>query len=95
MTCPRLIQKFVGTINQRLERIQDTVGRALPAIREPGKSPLPISDVFERWPLSSSGCHFQVPRQITEVTEAHVEEFDRQRRVVEEATPPYSVDELM
>ncbi|KAI9458447.1 hypothetical protein HD554DRAFT_1710139 [Boletus coccyginus] len=51
-------KKFVGTINQRLERIQDTVGRALPAIREPGKSPLPISDVFDRWPLSSSACHF-------------------------------------
>ncbi|KAF8548700.1 hypothetical protein OG21DRAFT_1516026 [Imleria badia] len=64
-------KKFIGTINQRLERIQDTVGRALPAIREP------------------------VPQQITEVTEAHVEEFDRQRKAVEEATPPYSVDELM
>jgi len=64
-------KKFVGTINQRLEKIQDTVGRALPAIMEP------------------------VPRQITEVTEAHVEEFDRHRRAVEQAVPPYSVDELM
>ncbi|KAF8137146.1 hypothetical protein EV363DRAFT_1534747 [Boletus edulis] len=64
-------KKFVGTINRRLETIQDTVGRALPAIRGP------------------------VPREITEVTETHVEEFDRQRRAVEEATPPYLVDELM
>lgn len=33
-----LDQKFIGTINQRLERIQETVGRALPAIKEPGQS---------------------------------------------------------
>ncbi|KAG8216620.1 hypothetical protein J3R82DRAFT_6808 [Butyriboletus roseoflavus] len=64
-------KKFVGNINQRLEKIQDTVGRALPAIREP------------------------VPRQIADVTAAHVEEFDRQRQAVEDATPPYSIEELM
>ena len=33
-----LDQKFIGTINQRLERIQETVGRTLPAIKEPGQS---------------------------------------------------------
>ena len=32
-----VLQKFVGTINQRLQTIQETVGRALPAIREPGQ----------------------------------------------------------
>jgi hypothetical protein len=62
---------FAGTINKRLETIQDTVGRALPSIREP------------------------VPQQIAQVTAAHIEEFDQQRREVEEATPPYLVEELM
>ncbi|KAG9311531.1 hypothetical protein JVU11DRAFT_7735 [Chiua virens] len=64
-------KQFVVAINRRLETIQGTVGRALPAISEP------------------------VPRQIADVTEAHVEEFDRQRQAVEDATPPYLVDELM
>ena len=37
----------------------------------------------------------QVPREIREVTQAHIEEFEEQRRVMEEAVPAYSVDELM
>lgn len=58
---------------------------------------VPLSSLLPRqaWSLSSSCCSSQVPEQIAEVTEAHVEEFDRQRKVVEEATPPYSVEELM
>ena len=84
-----VLQKFVGTINQRLQTIQDTVGRALPAIREPGQLLIPPSDhcahVFD----------LQVPREIREVTQAHIEEFEDQRRVIEEAVPAYSVDELM
>ena len=51
------------------------------------------SIMLDRRSLSSS---FQkVPRQIADVTAAHVEEFDRQRQAVEDATPPYSIDELM
>ncbi|KIJ62951.1 hypothetical protein HYDPIDRAFT_41638 [Hydnomerulius pinastri MD-312] len=64
-------KKFALAVNQRLDSIQSTLGRALPAINEP------------------------IPRQITDVTEAHVEEFDRQKEAVENAVPMYDIDDLM
>ena len=32
-------QKFVGMINQRFEKVQETVGKVLPVIKEPGQYP--------------------------------------------------------
>ncbi|KAH7884865.1 hypothetical protein F5I97DRAFT_1511093 [Phlebopus sp. FC_14] len=75
-------QKIVQLVAEDQRKFAQTINRRLESITSSVARALP-------------GISEPPPRQITDVTEAHVEEFDERREEIEKARPAYDIDDLM